>query len=524
MSGYSDAGASTTKNALKKFLANSGSPVLDIDFNNATLRQRGRMLYMASPIAAAIINTNRTKIVGGGLKMKASINSKLLGLTDEQARKWCEKTETEFRWWCENRLNCDALGENNFYEIQRLAVKSWLTSGDVFVLIKREEPTGSNPYGIRLQVVEADRICTPGSGGVMMYGTTEGVLGGNEIHDGVEVDEKGQIVAYHICSQYPDFYVKSPEWQRVKAVGEKTGLPNILHLMDPERPDQYRGVTLLAPAIEMILQGRRYTEAELTAAIIQTYFTAWIQTNGDVTESPIKGNYGGESEPGPEADFDDNDEEIEMSPGKVIHLKEGESVNYGNPNVPTAGYEVFMKAIGKQIGAGVETPYEVFMKEFTASYSASKGALEEFAEVAKVKRSVVVSDLCQPVYEIWLAEAVARGRISAPGFFNDPIIRKAWCGARWDGPAQTHLDPEREANANEIIVKNGWKTNEQVTREFYGENWSDNIQDCTREAKMMADYLKTIRDNTTPQYNQVGYSGQSGSEDDGKEGEEDDED
>lgn len=526
VSGYSDAGASTTKNALKAFHANSGSPVLDIDFNNTTLRQRGRMLYMASPIAAAIINTNRTKIVGSGLKMKASINSKLLGLTDEQAQKWCEKTEAEFRWWCENRLNCDMLGENNFYEIQRLAVKSWLMSGDVFVLIKREKSTDFNPYGIRLQVVEADRVCTPAGNGVMMYGTTEGTLKENEIHDGVEVDKMGRIVAYHVCSQYPNFYTKSPEWQRVKAVGEKTGLPNVLHLMDPERPDQYRGVTLLAPTIEMILQGRRYTEAELTASIIQSYFTAWIKIDGDVTESPIKGNYGGEdeAEADSEAETDDYDDEIEMSPGKVIRLKKGESVDYGNPNVPTAGYEVFMKTINKQIGAGVETPYEVFMKEFTASYSASKGALEEFAEVAKVKRSLVVSDLCQPVYEIWLAEAVARGRISAPGFFDDPLIRKAWCDARWDGPAQTHLDPEKEAKANEIIVKNGWKTNEQVTREFYGENWNENIQDCTQEAKIMADYLKTIRDNTTPQYNQVGYNGQSKSEDEEKEGKEDGED
>ena len=40
--GYSEAGASITRRALKSFRADSGSPNEDINYNNATLRQRGR--------------------------------------------------------------------------------------------------------------------------------------------------------------------------------------------------------------------------------------------------------------------------------------------------------------------------------------------------------------------------------------------------------------------------------------------------------------------------------------------------
>ena len=58
--GYSEAGASITRRALKSFRADSGSPNEDINYNNATLRQRARMLYMAAPVAASAINTNRT--------------------------------------------------------------------------------------------------------------------------------------------------------------------------------------------------------------------------------------------------------------------------------------------------------------------------------------------------------------------------------------------------------------------------------------------------------------------------------
>ena len=80
-SGYGDAGASLTKRSLRAFNARSGAPIEDIDFHNATMRQRGRMLYMASPIAAAAVNTNRTKIVGPGLRMKCSLDAELLGLS-----------------------------------------------------------------------------------------------------------------------------------------------------------------------------------------------------------------------------------------------------------------------------------------------------------------------------------------------------------------------------------------------------------------------------------------------------------
>ena len=48
---------------MKGFNAPSGSAHEDIDFNNYTMRQRARMLYMAAPIATSAIKTNRTNVV-----------------------------------------------------------------------------------------------------------------------------------------------------------------------------------------------------------------------------------------------------------------------------------------------------------------------------------------------------------------------------------------------------------------------------------------------------------------------------
>lgn len=193
-SGYSNAGGSLTRRATRSFRPDSNSPSQDINQNNATLRQRSRMLYMSSPIAASAINTNRTKVVGTGLTLKTAIDRDVLGLTPETAKKWQSQTEAEFRLWAENRRNCDALGMNNFYGLQQLALKSWLMSGDVFALIKRaQQTTKLNPYTLRLHLVEADRVSTPDTCGDVVNrwaNITEGknTNNGNKIYDGVEVD------------------------------------------------------------------------------------------------------------------------------------------------------------------------------------------------------------------------------------------------------------------------------------------------------------------------------------------------
>ena len=311
-SGYSEAGASHKRRALRAFFPNSNSPSSDIHDNADTLRQRSRMLYMSAPVATSAINTNRTKVVGTGLTLKSTIDRDVLGLTPEAAKEWQTKAEAEFRLWAENRRNCDAMGMNNFYGLQQLALKSWLMSGDVFAVVKIRDVDKLHPYALRLHLVEADRVSTPNR-----YGSAIDILGytvgknpdnGNKILDGVEVDSSGAVVAYHIRNTYPHEWLNSEEtvWQRVEVVGKKTGLPQVLHIMESERPDQYRGVPLVAPIIEPLLQLRRYTESELLAALVQSYFTAWIVSDAPKDAIPFNetgsGDLGGVPVENPQMD------------------------------------------------------------------------------------------------------------------------------------------------------------------------------------------------------------------------------
>lgn len=94
---------------MKGFNAPSGSAHEDIDFNNYTMRQRARMLYMAAPIATSAIKTNRTNVVGVGLRLKSRIDREVLGLSPDQAERWQKETEREFSLWASNKRACDAI-------------------------------------------------------------------------------------------------------------------------------------------------------------------------------------------------------------------------------------------------------------------------------------------------------------------------------------------------------------------------------------------------------------------------------
>ena len=487
--GYSHSAASYTKKAFKGFNVESGSPSEDINANNYTLRQRSRILYMSSPIATGALKRQRTNIVGPGLRLKATTDRDVLGITKEQAEEWQRHTQAEFNLWASRKQACDATGVNNFYGMQQLVALAWPMSGDVFALIKREEPTDQMPYSLRIHLLEADRVRTPNTGTasgtrinpLLSSLTTQELENGHVIYDGVEVNRSGAVVAYHVANTYPNQYDAKPEkFVRVEAYGKETGLPNILHIMDTERPEQYRGVPYLAQAIEPVLQLRRYTEAEITAAVVQSFFTAFIKTDAGADDIPYN-EVGGDGSR--ELSRDPN--EYEMGPGTINIMEPGETVDFGSPTHPNTGFDTFVRALCEQIGACVEIPADLLLMSFNSSYSASRAALMEAWKGFKMRREWLTDDFCRPIYEIWLTEAVARGRISAPGFLTDPIIRQAYLGSEWIGPSQGQLDPTKEVTAAVQAIENGLSTREAEAVKLNGSEYARNVDKLAVENEQL---------------------------------------
>ena len=478
-SGYSNYGASHTKKSLLGWLYHGGSAHEDIESNLSTLRQRSRDLYMGVPLATSAIKTMRTNVVGTGLVLKSQIDYEYLGLTEEQAEQLENNIEREFALWA-NTDACDIERFDNFAELQQLAFMNWLLSGDVIALLPTTQRKGI-PYDLRIKLIESDRLCAPS---------------GKELDPnfigGVETNDAGETVAYHILNVHPlSFEInKSPEWVRVEAFGDNTGRRNVLHIMNRERIGQRRGVPFLAPVIESLKQLGRYTDAELVAAVVSGMFAVFIQKSDNSGEGPAIGEVVPEDEQVSSVDSD-----IEIGNGSIIDLEEGETANPVSPGRPNANFDAFVIAITRQIGAALEIPYELLVKNFTASYSASRGALLEAWKTFSTYRNWLAKDFCQPIYEEWLAEAVAKGRIIAPGFFSDISFRKAYSGAEWNGPAQGLLNPVQEVQAAELRVTNGFSTRARESREMNGSDFYKNARQRRREETIMKEVNRNENNN-----------------------------
>jgi len=270
------------------------------------------------------------------------------------------------------------------------------------------------------------------------------------------------------------------KWKRVPFYGERTGRRNVLHLVDVGRIGQSRGVPILAPVIDTLKQVTKYSEAELTAAVINAMLAvAVVRGLGDSTMANSV-----EYEEGKEPwNRPDN---YNLGTGTWIDLAPGEDLKVINAERPSDRFDPFFKACMKQIGMALGIPFEVLVGQFDSSYSASRAALLEFSDTVMRMRDDFADNFNQPIYEEFLAEAIANGRIKAPGFFTDPMVKLAYSGAYWVGDSGKQIDEVKEANAALIRIK-GCMSTLQIECSKRGLDYKDILRQRAEEKKFAND-------------------------------------
>ena len=473
MSGYSEGGASIVKKSLKSWIPQHLSAKSDIDRNLTLLRNRAHDLATNNPVGAAVIQTLTTGTIGSGLKLFPRINPDVVGLTPEQARLWARHVKQEFALWANNPNACDFLKRNSFYEMQALAFRNALTDGDSFVLFKRKMPAHLTPYTLRLQILDGQRVCNPIQG---VGDQTEMLFGENKIIRGIEVDKSGALVAIHVANRLwnePDLLKPDLIWQRVLWFGEG-GTCNLLHICKDQAPDQFRGVPVLAPVLESLKQLARYSDAELSSSIIRSFFSIFFtqqQSNYDLNQ--ITGD-----------DYDAKD--FKLGSPSVTSLPRGVDVKSVDSARQQSTFADFTDAFLKSICAAVNLPMEVVLKTFNASYSASRAAMLQANEEFRQRRAAFVTDFCAPVYEQFLTEAIAVGRVKAEGFFDDALKRQAWLAAEWFAESTKTLDPLKEVNAMAARLANGLSTYRKELAESAGLDFDDVIETLKQERALLS--------------------------------------
>ncbi|MEG0235505.1 MAG: phage portal protein [Cetobacterium sp.] len=417
-----------------------------------TLMARSRELWMGSPLATGALKKLRTSVIGSGLRLKSTIDNSILGLSDKEKQQVENQIENVFKLWAET-TQCDIQRTSNFYQIQQLAFLTSLIDGECFVLMPFKKKPGEI-FELKIQLIESERCMTPPE-----------EQSNNKIKNGVELDEDNCPIAYHFCD---DPYTLSKKiFRRVEAFGSITGRRNVLMILEKERIGQQRGIPILAPVIETLLQLGRYTHSELTAAVVSSYFTVFIENENENKD----GGFGEPIEENQEKDF--SSKNIEMGPATVTELSPGQKINLANPTRPNTAFDGFVKAMAIQIGAALELPHDVLLSKFDSSYSASRAALLEAWKMYRMRRSWMIADFCNPIFAEFMDEAVARGFIKAPQYFKNPLIRQAYLNCKWYGATQGQIDPLKEVAAAKIRIETGLSTKSREIMELYGDDYNE---------------------------------------------------
>ncbi|BBD01847.1 hypothetical protein YGS_C1P3102 [Sphingobium sp. YG1] len=454
--------------------------------NNVVAYSRDAAMNM--PMGAAAIERPITFTIGTGLMAIPEIDGKAVGLSAEAAAALNRQIASDYDEYMSS-TDPDAERTATGYELQEIVMRGVLESGDIASLRCWPDSQIGRFSFTAWRLIEADRIVSPTGhiDGARLNGT------GNVCVAGIEVDEYSAPVALHILRTSPDSFAgrisrMANDTVRVPLWGEKSGMPTAMHVMSRKRPEQARGVPLLAPVIELLGQVSTLTQAELFAAVM-TSTLAIIYKSAGAGALP-EADYGADSDEarlvsggGAYTDGGDRGSNIRLEPGAVLEIDNDAEVDMKSPGRPNPAFDPFFLALTRQIAAAIEVPFEVLMLHFTASYSASRAALEVFYLTVQRRRGWMESHWCAPSYRTWLHEQVVRGIYNMPGFLTNPARRQAWSKVRHRGDGKISLDPAREAKALEVHEAHGWSTGAQITAGLNGGDYDSNITTRIAEHK-----------------------------------------
>jgi lambda family phage portal protein len=363
----------------------------------ATIRARSRELRRNNPYWESAINGIVGHTVGHGVRVAVTHPRRTVSV----------RLQASWDAWARSRL-ADVSGRMNWYAIQSLIMETVVESGECLVRRSLDE-NGA----LRLVVLSPEYLC----------GDRDGRTDRNtEIIGGVEVDDNGAPVAYHLLRR-----LQSRESVRVTA-------SEIAHVYRVQRPGQLRGIPWVAPVFTRLVHWDDFEDAELARQKVSACFGVLYhgEMQGDATLP----------------------ERIE--PGMIEQLPPGTDVDLISP--PAApGIEPFSRITLRAVASGLGITYELLTGDLTGVNfsSARMGHLTMMRNVRRWQTHLLIEQLCQPVFTWWAqAEALKPNGLDS--------LRAT---ADWTPSVREMIDPEKETRAAVNRVRGGLASWSDIARE-----------------------------------------------------------
>lgn len=400
----------------------------------STLRDRSRAAVRNNGIAKGVIDKLVFNTIGTGVKP----------LSKAQDPAFRQAVQALWLKWTDES---DADGLLDYYGQQAQAVRCWLEAGEVFVRLRQRRPEDGLSVPLQVQVLEPE-LCP--------YTHDAPGPGGNRIRAGIEFDAIGRRVAYWFHPQRPgdiqDF--DAGQLRRVPA-------ESVLHIYDPLRPGQIRGLPHLSQALVRLHELDKYDDATLLRQQIANLFAAFLKRAGG----------DGASDPHPLTGLAPDDYTkkgrpvISMESGTTQELGPGEEMQFSDPPDPPATYPAYMRQQMMAIAAATGVPYEVLTGDMTGlNDRVMRVVLHEFRRgITARQHQIVAHQLCRPVWATWFLQAFAVSALPLPSSYAaDP---GPWEAVRWMPQGWPYIHPVQDVESARAAIKAGFTSRAAVVSE-----------------------------------------------------------
>lgn len=429
------------------------APITSADYEIRTsmrlLRARARQLVRDNAYAAGFIDELANNVVGpGGIRLEAMVSTTLDELHDPTN----DAIESAWVDFC-NPENVSADGIDDMTAVQRLAIQTWAQDGEA---IYRKLPYFENDHLFALTQIDADRLDE-------FYNMLP-TAGQNEIRMGVEIDQYGKPLFYHIWNRHP-----TDGGMRKR---EKVPADQIIHLFTRTRPGQTRGVTWFAPVLTSFKMLDGYTEAELVAARTAAAKMGFIETT---TVEGVGPSVDPKTPAAPRT--------IEAAAGIIEELGLNQHFQEWDPKHPSTAFKEFSNVILRGQSRGLGMSYMTFTGDLNGtSYSSGRIGLLPERDHWKSLQGAMAMRFCRPVYRAWVPMARLAGALKVDGRIASDLSQIAWRGRGW-----AWVDPLKDMQATILGIQHGIDSRTDALTE-QGLDLETTFQHLSEEIKLAEEY------------------------------------
>lgn len=436
---------------------------------------------------------HKDNIVGAHFLLNAKPETKVLFGRDDDVweTEFQEEVETKFTLWAESPSNwVDAGRKSTLTALVRLAVGTYTAGGEVLATAEWMKNDG-RPFRTALQMVDTDRLSDP----------TE-IPFNKRVRGGVESDIYGAPVAYHIRKRHPgDLRLRTSDWldvwdwARVPA-RKPWGRQMVLHIFEPMRPDQSRGVAGMASALTEMRMLKAFRKTELERAVVAATYAASIESDLPAGDAYAAMGADGDTNPATRwvsdylaqiAEYSGGAKNLHMNGAKIPVFMPGTHLKIQNPGANGPVGDKFEQSLLRHVAASLGVSYPQLSKDYSqVNYSSQRADMAETWRAMQSRKKIVADRTANFIYRLWMEEAMNYGQIetlkrpNTPAFY-DGLNADAYCACEWIGAGQGMIDPLKETQADLLSLKGGLTTKEAIIARRTGGDYRKVTRQIARE-------------------------------------------